>query len=639
MTNASTNGNQGQDPTEKRNQQFQDTVMDIETNPLYIPPVSLDTDLGNYTRRNVTNLENPKGRAYFDLGLRHLLSYQHEIASHCFLACLTYSPDCAFAHSLVALCHSPNYNFKGGAYYESTYRPDEAKRDDRWCVFPSQQVADRHSQLALQKIDEIRTKLGKVAGKRKKGDPQRGTDGHMVALPDMIGDVEVQMIAACRILTCHPGISSSESDPLVGRPYANAMRQVYLLYPDDAEVAYFLVEALMVLNAWRLYEYPTGRPLSEDVMETRDVLEAALAKQKDHAGLCHLYVHLSEMSSDPGKALQYCGPLRQDFPQAGHLIHMPTHIDVLVGDYEAVIRWNYAAILADDLSIISSPETAGTTSFYFGYCVHNYHMLVYGCILGGYESKAMEVAHKLNCILTEETFASHRNLVSYLESYSALEVHVMVRFGRWSEILQLHPPQDNHLMFFRAATIKFARCLAHANLGDIEEAKREADRFDSLRAHPLGGERILHNNQVSDLLAVDAPMLRGEIAYRKGDYNEAFRLLRKAVDLQDNLNYDEPWGKMQPIRHALGGLLLEQGRVSEAEEVFRRDLKFHPRNPWGLRGLIQCFESQGNTDFMEQVETISLTTEISILREQLIKQRETEWADFDVTVACECCRK
>ena len=194
-------------------------------------------------------------------------------------------------------------------------------------------------------------------------------------------------------------------------------------------------------------------------------------------------------------------------------------------------------------------------------------------------------------------------------------------------------------MFFRAATIKFARCLAHANLGDIEEAKREADRFDSLRAHPLGGERILHNNQVSDLLAVDAPMLRGEIAYRKGDYNEAFRLLRKAVDLQDNLNYDEPWGKMQPIRHALGGLLLEQGRVSEAEEVFRRDLKFHPRNPWGLRGLIQCLESQGNTDFMEQVETISLTTEISILREQLIKQRETEWADFDVTVACECCRK
>ena len=266
-------------------------------------------------------------------------------------------------------------------------------------------------------------------------------------------------------------------------------------------------------------------------------------------------------------------------------------------------------------------------------------MLVYGCILGGYELKAMEVAHKLNGILNEETFASNRNLISYLESHSALEVHVMVRFGRWNEILQLHPPQDNHLMFFRAATIKFARCLAHANLGNIEEAKMEADEFDLLRAHPLGGERILHNNQVSDLLAVDAPMLRGEIAYREGDCNEAFRLLRNAVDLQDNLNYDEPWGKMQPIRHALGGLLLEQGNVDEAEKVFRTDLTFHPRNPWGLQGLIQCLESQVDTVFKEQVEKVPLTLELSILREQLIKQRVTEWADFNVTIACKCCQK
>ena len=116
-----------------------------------------------------------------------------------------------------------------------------------------------------------------------------------------------------RSLTCIPGVDSALADDLVGRPYADAMRKLHLRYPDDPEVAYFFAESLMVLNAWRLYEYPTGRPLSDDVVETRDVLESSLQKHHDHAGLCHLYVHLMEMSSDPSKALAYCGPLRNKY--------------------------------------------------------------------------------------------------------------------------------------------------------------------------------------------------------------------------------------------------------------------------------------------------------------------------------------
>jgi tetratricopeptide (TPR) repeat protein len=605
-------------------------------------------NLGTYSRTEVSNLDDASGRAYFDQGLRHFFSYQHEMASKCFLACLYFSPQCALAHGLVALCHSPNYNFKGDAYYDSTHHPDEISRPDRLCVFPSQQVADRHSRMAVEKVEEIRAMRKRSAGKRKKGtgrgksglralSPEESSSSSSIDIPDIIADVDVQIVSAVRILTCTPGISSGLSVELVGRPYANALRKVHELYPDDAEVSYFLAEALMVLNAWKLYEYPTGRPLSNDVVETREVLEDALTKHKDHAGLCHMYVHLSEMSSDPAKALDYCGPLRNHFPHAGHLIHMPSHVDVLVGDYESVIRWNYAAILADDHTAKSSPDTAGTASFYFGYCVHNYHMLVYGCILGGCEAKAMEVAEKLNLALSEEMFVENPDLVAYLESYSALEIHVMVRFGRWKEILQLKPPEDKHLMLFRAASIKFARGMAYANSGDVEEAKKEADRYDSLRKHPLAETRILHNNQVSDLLAVDAPMLRGEIAYREGKYDDAFRLLRKAVEMQDSLNYDEPWGKMQPIRHALGGLLLEQGNLVEAEEVFRTDLSFHPRNPWGLRGLIQCLEKKASLSAQEEMD--SLNAELSLLRGQLVKQRASEWADFNVTVACECCRK
>jgi tetratricopeptide (TPR) repeat protein len=347
-----------------------------------------------------------------------------------------------------------------------------------------------------------------------------------------------------------------------------------------------------------------------------------------------MYVHLSEMSACPEKALTACVHLREEFPHAGHLIHMPTHIDVLVGDYENCVKYNYKAILADERSMFSSPGTSGRQSFYFGYIVHNYHMAVYGAILGGFEQKSMELASRLNGILSEEMFEEYPDLTAYLESYSALEIHVMVRFGRWKELLNLDPPKNKRLMLFRAATLRFAQSLAHASLGNIEEAKRQLNNFDSLRGDPDAENRILHNNSVENLLAVDAVMARGEIAYREGKHDEAFSLLRKAVYMQDNLNYDEPWGKMQPIRHALGGLLLEQGQLEEAEAVFRKDLQYHPKNPWALVGLTNCLKKTlgngcCNTDG---------ASEITQLEEQLRLQRQSEWADYDVFVACACCQ-
>ena len=203
----------------------------------------------------------------------------------------------------------------------------------------------------------------------------------------------------------------------------------------------------------------------------------------------------------------------QSFKMAGHLIHMPTHIDVLVGDYESCVRFNCLAIAADMFAMKSSPDTAGTNSFYFGYIVHNYHFAAYGAILGAMEAKANEIAAELGQHLTEDLFADNPDLTAYLESYSALEVHVMIRFGRWTDILQVKPPKNKQVMFYRAATIAFARGLAFANTGDIINAKKEADRYDSMRNDPIAEHRILHNNIVKDLLDVDAPMLRGEIAY------------------------------------------------------------------------------------------------------------------------------
>jgi tetratricopeptide (TPR) repeat protein len=222
----------------------------------------------------------------------------------------------------------------------------------------------------------------------------------------------------------------------------------------------------------------------------------------------------------------------------------------------------------------------------------------------------------------------------------------MVRFGRWEEILKLPMPKYPLLMLYRTACLHYARGLALANTGNTEKAVEEANLLDHYRLNSCAELRILHNNNVADLLAVDAPMLRGEIAYHNGEYDEAFSLLREAVSLQDGLNYDEPWGKMMPVRHALGGLLCEQGHFDEGESVFRVDLKFHPKNPWAIVGLIACLRGRLNADHScckkklraQGEDPEKLKQEIAQLDELLQIQRKSKFVDFDIVAPCVCCR-
>ena len=208
-----------------------------------------------------------------------------------------------------ALPNRPNYNFKGAAYYESACHPTDASLYDLQCVFPSEQVADRHSKMAMDKVEELRklnrisnkkgNKGGKNKGKNKQAAKSPSTvtandatstdeDDAMAKKPIMLSDVEVQWLAALRVLTCCPGVDPDLSNETVGRPFADAMRKVYLKYSADPDIAYCFAESLMVLNAWQLYEYPSGKPVSPDVVEIRRVLEEALQLHPRHAGLCHM---------------------------------------------------------------------------------------------------------------------------------------------------------------------------------------------------------------------------------------------------------------------------------------------------------------------------------------------------------------
>jgi len=223
-------------------------------------------------------------------------------------------------------------------------------------------------------------------------------------------------------------------------------------------------------------------------------------------------------------------------------------------------------------------------------------------------------------------------MADYLEGYLAMKQHVLVRFGKWQEIIDQELPADADLYSCTTAMTCYAKGVAHSALGQIPEAEAARALFLEAKAR-VPDTRLVHNNTFRDLLAIAEAMLDGELEYRRGNHEEAFAYLRRSVALDDALPYDEPWGWMQPTRHALGALLLEQGQVEEAEAVYRADLGLdgelsracqHPDNPWSLHGLHECLKRRGDT---VEVTLVAQRLEIAAAR-----------ADVPITASCFCRR-
>ncbi len=221
-------------------------------------------------------------------------------------------------------------------------------------------------------------------------------------------------------------------------------------------------------------------------------------------------------------------------------------------------------------------------------------------------------------------------MADFFEGYVSIRQHVLVRFGKWREIIAQELPADRELFCNTVAMMHYAKGVAHAALGEVQAAEAEQALFrDAAKRVPKS--RQIHNVSCVQLLAVAEEMLAGEIAYRRGEHDAAFARLRAAVSLEDDLPYDEPWGWMQPVRHALGALLLEQGRPAEAEVVYREDLglggalpraQIHPDNLWALRGLLDCLERRGET------------AEAALIRQRV--KFAAARADLPVWVSCFC---
>ena len=390
--------------------------------------------------------------------------------------------------------------------------------------------------------------------------------------------------------------------------YAAAMEKTWHAFPDDADASALYAESLMNLQPWDLWTgdgAPKGRTL-----EIVGVLERTLAKSPEHPGANHFYIHAIEASPWPERGIDAAERLQALVPGSGHLVHMPSHIYIRTGRYADAADANQRAIAADEAYFSRSPAP----DFYSLYFMHNIHFLAYSAMMEGRYETALAAARKIEKTIPP-TFL--KEYVTLADGFTPTSLHVMIRFGKWKDILAEPEPEDWRLV--SRAERAFARSLAFSALGQTEEARSEIETLKKVAAE-LTDEWKVGNNAASDVMAVALAMAEGEASYREGDSDRAFARLREAVALEEGLTYDEPPGWMQPVRHALGALLLADGRANEAEEVYREDLVRHPNNAWSLLGLRQSLQQQ----------------EKQAAAEELRPAVEAAWSRADVSPAASC---
>lgn len=513
-----------------------------------VPAVNEYYNLGDHKRPIGTNSHD--AQVWFDRGLVWAYSFNHGESAACFNQVIEHDPSCAMGYWGAAFASGPNYN-------------------KRWLAFDQKDL-----KATVKECYDLSRKAKEVTGN---------------ASP-----VEEALVDAIQYRFPSPDAPEDFMPSIMA--YADAMRKVYRRFGDDLDVVSLTADALMNTAPWKLYKAQTGEPdLSTPVLEIKEIMEKALQRDdaKRHPGILHMYIHLVEMSQSPEQAILAADLLRDLVPDGGHMLHMPSHIDVLIGDYRRAVISNQKATIADEKYLARE----GAQNFYSFYRMHNYHSLIYAAMLAGQSRAALDATTRMESTITEDLLLiDSPPMVDWLEYFKSVRVHVLIRFGMWEELKALPVPDNKDLYCVTVATVHYGRAVAFAATRDVAQAEKERELYTAA-ALRVPETRLDFPNKVVDLLEVATAMLDGEIEYRKGNYKVAFESLRLAVELDDNLVYSEPWGWMLPTRHPYAALLMEQGHVEEAAQVYAEDLGFdnrlvrahqHPNNIWALRGYHEC---------------------------------------------------
>lgn len=488
------------------------------------PPPVMD-GLGTHSHPVTTS--SPEAQRYFDQGLRLLYGFNHDEAIRAFREAARLDPGCAMAWWGIAFAAGPNYNLP---------------------------------------IDEPRDRMAREAM------------AQAVALAPTVSAADRAYIDALATRYARP---SGADRKQLDRDYADAMRGVVRKHPDDLDAATLFAESLMVLRPWDLWTLD-GKP-QPGTAKIVAVLEGVLAKDPNHPGANHYYIHTVEASPHPERALPSAQRLAGIAPAAGHLVHMPAHIYMRVGRYGDAAEANRRAIAADERYIEGEKPQGVYPMMYYP---HNIHFLWSAASMEGRSAVSIAAARKLAAQLSPQALRE----MPMLELFAPTPLFALVRFGKWDEVLAAPSPGDE----FQVASgmWHYTRGLALAATGKLDEAAREQEAVARLAA-AVPADRIIGDNQPAKRhLEVAAAELAGDIAARRGQTAEAVRRLEEAVRLEDQLPYTEPPAWWRPARHVLGAVLLDAGRPAEAEVVYREDLRRNPENGWALIGLSRSLRAR-----------------------------------------------
>ena len=489
-------------------------------------PVALVTGLGDL--HHPVSTHNPEAQKFFDQGLRFIYAFNHDEAARSFQHATELDSKLAMAYWGVAEAVGPNYNDPAD--------PDRYKK----------------AHDAVQKAVDLSS--------------------------DASPSEQAYIQAMAKRFPADPNSDLRKA----AEDYRDAMREVARQFPDDLDAATLFAESGMGLHPWGLW-HQDGTPEvgTEEIVAT---LESVLKRDPNHLGAIHYYIHAVEASNNPERALAGANKLAALAPNAGHIVHMPAHIYIRTGDYEAAVKTNETAAAVDRTYI---KETGVQGIYPMMYYSHNLHFVAMCGAMNGRYTEARK-----NADLLVANVGPHVKDMPPLEGFMTIPVAVEIRFHHWNEILKMPAPDPA----MKTATVfwHFGRGLALAGTGKIADAEAEYKVVSEAEAAtpPEAIFQMPINNKAKDIMKIAENVLGAKIAVAKKDTAGAISLLRDAVAIQDKLNYGEPPDWFYPVRENLGGALLMSGDATGAEKVFREDLDRNPRNPRSLFGLQQALLKQ-----------------------------------------------
>jgi tetratricopeptide (TPR) repeat protein len=497
------------------------TAPDTAGPPLY-------TNLGDLHFEITT--QSPVAQQYFDQGFRLVYAFNHDEAIRSFKEGIKRDSTCAMCYWGVALALGPNINMP----------MDTANVRPAW----------EASQTALK----------------------------------YSGGTSPRELAFIQALTKRYSSDPKTDRATLDTAWAKAIGLVSYAYPKDDDAAALHGEALMDLRPWN-YWTNGGKAKAPSTLEQVKVLARVVQRNIDHPGACHFYIHAIEASPQARKALPCAEKLATAMPGAGHLVHMPTHIYIKLGQWDLAADGNAHALHADQEFI---NERHPTGAYPVGYYPHNFHVMWYALNMLGRSEDAIRTARDIETSVPVEVV---RQIPSF-EGYRTTLLFTFARFSKWDEILrEKAPPTD---LRYVTGAWRYARGLAYTGLGKLDSAGVERDSLWAIAA-AMPEEKVISLNSGKALLTLAKTHLAGEIAAKEGRINAAVRNLRKAIALEDALTYDEPPGWYLPIRQRLGEVLLASGQPGQAEKMFRADLVQRPENGWSLSGLTRSLTAQRRT--------------------------------------------